>query len=138
VASKEKSEEDKGRKNMEAVRSYQELKVWQKSMKLAEAIYVGTRKFPREETYGLTAQLRGAAVSVAANIAEGQARNTKGEFKQFLGIAKGSLAELETEVMLATRVNLMDAQVCESLLAMCDEVGKMLSGLQKALAAKKD
>jgi four helix bundle protein len=89
---------------MKALKSFRELIVWQKSMELVEAVYLHTRSFPREEIYGLTSQLRRAAVAIPSNIAEGQSRNTSGEFLQFLGISIGSLAELETQVELAFRL----------------------------------
>jgi four helix bundle protein len=81
---------------MAKLQGYRDLIVWQKSMTLTKQVYSCTRSFPKEETYGLTSQIRRAAVSIPANIAEGQARNSTGEFLQFLGIARGSLAELET------------------------------------------
>ena len=81
---------------MERSRSYRDLIVWKRSIDLIGRIYSSTRSFPKEETYGITSQIRRAGISIAANIAEGQARNSKGEFRQFLGIAQGSLAELET------------------------------------------
>jgi four helix bundle protein len=84
--------------------SYKDLIAWQKAMDLAEEIYRATRTFPREKLYGLTSQLRRSAVSVPSNIAEGQGRLTPGEFKQFLGHARGSLLELETQVQLAGRL----------------------------------
>ncbi len=118
---------------MSSIRDYRDLEVWQRSMDLAEAIYSLSRHLPKEETYGLAAQMRGAAVSVAANIAEGQARNTKGEFKQFLGIACGSLAELETEILLAGRVGLVDGETSGNVLSMCQTTGKMLNGLLRSL-----
>ena len=81
---------------MEGSRNYRDLIVWKRSIDLVGVIYSCTRSFPKEETYGITSQIRRAGVSIPVNIAEGQARNSKGEFRQFLGIAQGSLAELET------------------------------------------
>ena len=81
---------------MNRSRSYRDLVVWRKSIDLVKAIYSYTRSFPKEEIYGIVSQMRRAGVSIPANIAEGQARNGKKEFLQFLGIAQGSLAELET------------------------------------------
>ena len=86
---------------MKSLRSYRELTVWQKSIDLAVKIYRITRRFPAEERYGITSQMRRAASSVPANIAEGQARRTTGEFLQALGVARGSLAELETFLVLS-------------------------------------
>jgi four helix bundle protein len=86
------------------IRSYRDLRVWQQAMDLAEACYRATRQFPREELYGMTSQIRRAAVSVAANIAEGHGRDSTGEFVQFLRVAQGSLKELETHLLLSHRV----------------------------------
>ena len=118
---------------MSALRSFRELVVWQKSVDLAEKVYVATRTFPRWELYGLVSQMRRAVVSIPSNIAEGQSRNSTGEFLQFLGIARGSLAELETQVELARRLGYLSPQEAESLLMECTEIGKMLSGLMKSL-----
>lgn len=96
-------------------------------------IYRASSQFPKEETYGLVSQLRRAAVSVAANIAEGQGRNTTGEFMQFLGIARGSLFELETLVILSANLKFFSAEASESILKHCGEVSRMLSGLKSAL-----
>ncbi len=85
-------------------------------MDVAELIYTSTRGFPAEETYGLKSQMRRAAVSIASNIAEGHARNTTGEYLQFIGHAMGSLAELETQVVLSKRLHFMDASTEQSLI----------------------
>ena len=118
---------------MGAVRSYRDLIVWQKSLGLVEQVYKYTAQFPKEEIYGLTSQMRRASVSVPANIAEGQARNTTGEFKQQLGVAKGSLAELETLIFLSTKLNYLTEGDSENLLTNCTEVSKLLYGLHKSL-----
>jgi four helix bundle protein len=106
---------------------YKNLLVWQKAIALVTQVYVVTRSFPREELYGLTSQIRRAAVSVPSNIAEGQARRTTGEFRQFLGIAKGSLAELDTQLIIAE--NLGYLKEAGTLFEQVAEVGRMLSGL---------
>ncbi len=116
-----------------AITSYKDLKVWQDAMALAEACYGETRAFPREEMFGLTAQIRRAATSVAANIAEGHGRETGGAFVQFLRVAQGSLKELETHILLSGRVGLLTAPRAESLLGRCEEIGKMLRALIRAL-----
>jgi len=121
---------------MGTVQSYRDLVVWRKAMALAEAVYVCCRKLPKEETYGLACQMRSAAVSIAANIAEGHARSNTGEYKQFIGIARGSLAELETEMALAERVGYVNGSEASKVMALCEEVGKLLSGLHKALVHK--
>ena len=92
-------------------RSYRELLVWQKAKALAVQIYQATDQFPRAEIYGLTSQVRRAAVSVASNIAEGQGRLTAGEFLDFLGQARGSLLELETQLAIAVDLNYLKAEV---------------------------
>jgi four helix bundle protein len=115
------------------ITSYRDLRVWQDAMALAEACYGTTRTFPREEMFGLTAQIRRAATSIAANIAEGHGRETAGAFIQFLRIAQGSLKELETHLLLATRVGLMPSLQRDGLLGKCEELGKMLRSLIRSL-----
>ena len=102
-------------------------------MELVTAIYQATQTFPKEELYGLTSQLRRAAVSVPSNIAEGQGRLTRGEFRQFLGQAKGSLSELETQLLIAQ--NLGYLKECSTLLGQKTEVARLLNGLLNSLTA---
>ena len=111
------------------ITSYRDLKVWQMSVDLAEAVYSLTQDFPKTEVYGLTAQMRRAAVSVPANIAEGHGRETTGAFIQFLRVAQGSLKELETHAIIAQRLDFMSAPAKDKLLGTCDELGKMVRGL---------
>ena len=108
---------------------YRDLVVWKKSVDLASSIYDITNAFPREEVYGLTSQLRRAAVSVPSNIAEGQGRQMPGEFKQFLRHSRGSLMEIETQLIIAKRLGYLSADICESLLAEASQIGRMLNGL---------
>lgn len=96
-------------------------------------VYEYTGSFPKEERYGLTSQIRRAAVSIPANISEGQSCKTTGEFKQFLGIAKGSLSELETLVLLSEQMSFLTDSKTQSVLKITTEISKMLSGLKKAL-----
>jgi four helix bundle protein len=119
-----------------SIKSYRDLIVWQKSIELAKKIYPLTQLFPKEEMYGLTSQLRRASVSICCNIAEGQARNSTGEFKQFLGIAKGSLAELETLLLLSKEMHLIKVSDYKTLSEFCEEINKLLNGLLKALATR--
>ena len=119
---------------MSSIRSYRELIVWQKSTDLSVRIYELTGRFPSEEKYGLTSQMRRAEVSVSANIAEGQARRSKGEFLQMLGIARGSLAELETFLTLSERLRLVPRETGGSLLGNCAEINRMLTGLMRSLS----
>lgn len=107
--------------------------VWQQAMDFIELVYQTTTKFPKEEIYGLTAQLRRSSVSVASNIAEGQGRNSKGEFLQFLGQAKGSLTEAETQVLIAKRLKYVDEETSDRILGQSDRVSKLLNGLIKSL-----
>lgn len=105
------------------------------SIRLSKEIYLLTKAYPREELYGLVSQSRRAVVSIASNIAEGQGRGSSREFRQFLLIAKGSLAELETQIILAGELGFVDAQKIRSSLAMCDEVGKSLNALIKSISS---
>jgi four helix bundle protein len=115
------------------VRSYRDLVVWQKSMALAALCYTKTRSFPRTEAFGMTAQIRRAAASIPANIAEGNGRENTGSYIQALRISQGSLKELETHVLLAQTVELMDKADAEQLLEMSEQVGKLLRSLIRAL-----
>src|SRR5215475_6916786 len=102
-------------------------------MLLAERVYRLTASFPREEVYGMTSQIRRAAVSIAANVAEGHGREQGGSFVQFLRMAQGSLKELETHLLLALRVDLAKSDEAESLLQQCDELGRMLRSLIRSI-----
>jgi four helix bundle protein len=115
------------------LRHYQELMVWQKAMDLVEEVYKASQTFPREETYGLTSQLRRAATSIPSNIAEGQGRRTTPDFLRHLSIAYGSLLELETQVLIATRLNYLSQKRSQDLLDQCGEIGRMLNGLMSSL-----
>lgn len=115
------------------VSHYADLTVWQASMNWVEGIYTLTKEFPRDEIYGLTSQLRRAAVSVPANIGEGSARSSTKELLHFLAIARGSLAEAETLLLLARRLQMGPEGKYGSLLEESDKVGRMLSGLKKSL-----
>lgn len=112
---------------------FSDLKVWQRAMRLTEEVYRLSAKFPKNETYGLVSQIQRSAVSLPSNIAEGHGRNSKKEFHRFLGIALGSLAELETQLILAQRLDYLTEEEVISSLEISDEVGKMLKGLQKSL-----
>jgi four helix bundle protein len=112
---------------------YSELLVWQKAMNLVEAVYRATRGFPSNERFGLVSQLQRAAVSVPSNIAEGHGRKSTGAFLQHLSIASGSVMELETQLQIANRLGYMALGEANELLAMTDEIGKMLAGLQSSL-----
>jgi four helix bundle protein len=120
------------------IKSYRDLRVWQDAMSLAESCYRLTRKFPRDELFGLTSQIRRASTSIPANIAEGHGRENTGSFIQHLRIAQGSLKELETHLLVAERVGLIHLSVSDSPLAACEAVGKMLRSLIRALQSRKD
>ena len=106
-------------------------------MDLVVNIYDCTQTFPKSEIYGLVSQLRRAAVSVPSNIAEGHARRSTGEFKQFLGHALGSLMEIETQIMIGERLGYLNSQKSKHLLQHTSEVGKIINGLLRALATQK-
>lgn len=120
------------------VRSYKDLEVWQKAMQLAEDCYRATAEFPREETYGMTAQIRRAACSIPANVAEGYGRDQTGSFIQFLRIAQGSAREVETHLILAGRVRLLRDDVRDSLLDECERISKMLRSMIRALESRQE
>lgn len=109
--------------------TYVDLIAWQKSMSLVTAIYRATSPFPREELYGLTSQLRRAAISIPSNIAEGQARYSHAEFHHFLRNAKGSLAELETQIRIARNLEYLDEKRTQALLQATAELGRILNAL---------
>lgn len=119
-------------------RSYQDLIVWEKSIDLAKEVYRYTQTFPKDETYGLRQQARRAAVSISANIAEGQARNGINEFIQFLGIANGSLAELKTHIFISERLGFGKPTDTKILLIHCDSVAQLLNGLRISLQKTKN
>jgi four helix bundle protein len=111
------------------VRHYRDLLVWQKAMAWVEHVYAAARPWPADERFGLTGQVRRAAVSVASNIAEGCARRSTAEFLRFLSTARGSHAEAETQLMLGRRLTYLDESQLEPLLDAADEISRMLSGL---------
>ena len=122
--------------NEPPIKSYRDLRVWQDAMALAEGCYRITRGFPKEEMFGLSSQIRRAAASIAANIAEGHGRENTGSFVQSLRIAQGSLKELETHLLLAARVGLLKEASIEQPLGQCEALGKMLRSLIRSLQQK--
>ena len=111
------------------IRHYRDLLVWQKAMAWVESVYALSREWPSEERFGLTSQIRRAAVSVPSNIAEGCARRATGDFIRFLSIARGSLAEAETQLILAERLSYLAASDARLLLDSADEISRMLASL---------
>lgn len=113
--------------------SYRDLIVWQKSIELAKELYRLTARFPTEEKFGLVSQLRRAAVSVPSNIAEGQARNTTGEFIQFISHAEGSAAELDTQFHLSVELGFLSPTDVALSQGLTDEIRRMLNSLRRRL-----
>lgn len=113
--------------------SFRDLTVWQRSLQLSVAVYRMTREFPREELYGLTSQIRRAAVSVPSNIAEGQGRLKGGEFRQFLSIARGSNCELQTQLEIARALEFGNPKALDEAEALSHEIGKMIFALLESL-----
>lgn len=116
--------------------SYKELKVWEQAMDLAVACYESTKSFPREETYGMTSQIRRCSSSIPANIAEGWGRQSTGDYIRFLRIAQGSLKELETHLILCSRVGLVETSSLPGLESQTQSIGKMLFALIRSLQKK--
>src|SRR5579871_2084220 len=117
------------------VRSYRELIAWQKAMDFVGLVYDAAKKFPREELYCLSAQIRKAAVSIPSNIAEGQGRQSTAEFLNFLSIAHGSLCEVETQTLLDQRFGYIDEAETSQVLNLGSEVGRLINGLANSLRA---
>lgn len=113
--------------------SYRDLKVWQRAIELSIALYRFTADFPREELYGLSSQLRRAGVSIASNIAEGWGRSSSGEYKHFIGIARGSNFEVQTQIVIARSLGLGATEKLQTAEDLSVEVGKMLVALMKRL-----
>ncbi|MFQ5716811.1 MAG: four helix bundle protein [Nitrospinales bacterium] len=116
-----------------SLKGYRDLEVWKKAMDLVVECYRVTEKFPKREGYGLTSQLQRAAVSIPANIAEGKERKHIKEYLQHLSIAYGSLAELETHLQIAARLNYLGEDNAKNLLDKTGEIARMINGLRKAL-----
>ena len=115
------------------IKSHRDLIVWQKAMKLVEAVYAATASFPKQETYALTSQIRRAVVSIPANIAEGQGRRLTKEYLYFLANARGSLLELDTHLEIAVRVNYLSTTKYADLKDQLDEVARILNGLMRSV-----
>ena len=114
---------------METIKHFKELKVWQKGIEIVKDIYEITKLFPKEEMYGLTSQMRRSAISIPSNIAEGFKRYHTKEYKQFLYIALGSIAELETQIVIAKEVGLLEDLMMDAMNEKLDHTSKMLSSL---------
>ena len=112
--------------------SFRDLEVWKRSIELTLAIYKLTSSFPESEKFGLTSQIQRASVSVASNIAEGYGRATKGEYVQFLGNARGSNSEVETQLVISKALGFGSKQMLDQAEGLCGEVGRMLGALMKS------
>ncbi|RMH89423.1 MAG: four helix bundle protein [Calditrichaeota bacterium] len=123
---------------MKGFNDYRDLEVWQRGMHIAQEIYKLTQDFPNWETYGMTSQLRRAAASIPANIAEGWGRRYRAEFIQYLRYANGSRTELETHLILSARVGLCTEETIQSLLMDLETLGKQLLNLERSLRRKKN
>jgi four helix bundle protein len=117
--------------------SYKDLIVWQKSILLVKKIYKLTLLFPTEEKFGLISQMRRAAVSIPSNIAEGQARHRTGEFIQFVSVAEGSLAELDTQITISVELDYCKEEDLKEIFQLVTEIRKMLNALRLSLQARR-
>ena len=113
------------------IRPHYRLEAWKESIALVKAVYKATQAFPKEETYGLVSQMRRAAISVPSNIAEGAARTGSREFAQFLNVARGSLSELETQLIIAVELGYIGAD--HGIFSRLDKVSRLLTGLHKSV-----
>jgi four helix bundle protein len=113
-----------------------ELKIWNKAIELAVDVYSATSNFPAEEKYGLVSQLRRAAISISSNIAEGAGRNSSKEFNNFLGISNGSSFELQTQLVISNKLNLLNTDMLDKFLKQTDELQKMNFAFQQMLKKK--
>ena len=118
------------------IKSFRDLEVWQFAVDLSVDVYRATQAFPKYEMYGLSSQIQRSSTSISANIAEGHARQHTGEFLQSLSIARGSLAELQTQAVIAFRLGYISQETEEDLSSKADTVSRMLAGLRSALRAK--
>jgi four helix bundle protein len=113
--------------------SYKDLIVWQKSIDLAKIVYRLTARFPADEKFGIVAQMRRASISIPSNIAEGQARHTTGEFVQFISHSEGSVAELDTQLILSVELKFCESTAAAPCVELADEVRRMLNALRRRL-----
>ena len=115
------------------IQSFRDLEVWMLAMDLATECYRVTKSFPKDELFGMTSQIRRSAASIPANIAEGQGREHTKEFLHYLSIARGSLMEVQTHLLLANRVELLNQEELLQLLPICERISQMLSRLRQSL-----
>lgn len=124
------------RESRKKIKSYRQLLVWQKARLLVKHVYLVMDAMPKEECYGLTGQIKRAVISIPSNIAEGSSRRATPEFIRFINMATGSLAELETQLMLAQDLGFIERNNVSELLSETDEISRMLQGLYNALTVK--
>ena len=124
------------RESSNAVSSYRDLIAWQKSMDLLVSVYAVTESFPKSEQFGLTAQIKRAAVSIPSNIAEGSSRRSTQEFLRYINISTGSLAEMETQISAAKRLGFVTAEQEKIILTQCNEISRILQGLYDSLKSR--
>lgn len=121
----------------DGVKSFHDLVAWQKAMELVTEIYKVSQKFPKEEMFGLTSQIRRAGISIPSNIAEGRGKSSKGEFQQFLYHARGSLAELETQLLIAINLGYLEKEEVSHIIQLIARIGRLLHGLLSAIKKTK-
>ena len=117
--------------------TFEKLRVWHKAIDFADSVYTATKSFPDDEKFGLTSQMRRAAVSVSSNVAEGSSRHSDSDFARFVEIAAGSLYEVVTQAMIAKRQNILSESAFQTLYAEAEDQARMLSGLRDSLVEKK-
>ncbi|MBX3577144.1 MAG: four helix bundle protein [Rhizobiaceae bacterium] len=136
IGSRQSGFQNEGEASATPIASYRDLRVWKLAIDLTVACYSATRAFPNGEMYGLTSQIRRSSTSISANIAEGYGRDSRGAYVQFLRIAQGSLKELETHLIVATRLGFLETTVEADLLRDTDDIGRMLRSLIRKLEAE--
>ena len=115
------------------IKSFRDLIIWQRGINLVKEVYKETQNFPKQELYGLTNQIRRSAISIPSNVSEGHIRQHRAEFRQFLSMALGSLAELETQIIISRELNYISNEKSENLIDQMNSLGKMIRGLMKKL-----
>lgn len=114
-------------------KGFEDLEVWQLSVRLAKEVYLVTKAFPKDEQYGLTSQIRRAAISISSNVAEGSGRGTKNDFGRFVNMATGSGAELKSQIIVAKELGYLKNDKSKELIDLTNQIGRMLKGLERSL-----
>jgi four helix bundle protein len=118
-----------------SISSYRDLVAWQKAVDLVVEVYKATKGYPQEERFGLALQMRRAVVSIPSNLAEGQGRSTRKDYVHFLHIARGSIQELETQIIVSEKLEFLSKETRDALLALIGEVGRLVNGLIRSLSS---